>query len=66
MMARSQGAVGIGPIRENSKLEAALAEAVDGVRQGLVVVLDVRVEPGYDPNTTNAMMQQATSVKDRG
>ena len=66
MMARSQGAVGIGPIHENSKLGAALAEAVAAVRQGQVAVVDVRVEPGYDPNTTSAMMQHATPTRDRG
>jgi thiamine pyrophosphate-dependent acetolactate synthase large subunit-like protein len=66
MMARSQGALGIGPVRENSKLGAALAEAVEAVRQGHVVVVDVRVEPGYDPNTTSTMLQPATSVRDRG
>jgi thiamine pyrophosphate-dependent acetolactate synthase large subunit-like protein len=66
MMARSQGAIGIGPVRENSKLAAVLLEAVDHVRQGQVTVVDVRVEPGYDPSTTKAMLQQAAPVKDRG
>lgn len=66
MMARSQGAVGIGPVRENSKLKAALTEAVASVKQGHVVVVDVRVEPGYDPTTTKAMMANAAPVSDRG
>jgi thiamine pyrophosphate-dependent acetolactate synthase large subunit-like protein len=66
MMARSQGAVGIGPVHENSKLKAALAEAVASVKQGNVVVVDVRVEPGYDPTTTKAMMANAAPVSDRG
>jgi len=66
MMARSQGAVGIGPVHQNSKLKAALAEAVASVKQGQVVVVDVRVEPGYDPTTTKAMMQHAVPVSDRG
>ena len=59
MMARSQGALGIGPVRDRSKLDHALAEAVDGVRQGHVVVVDVRVEPGYDASTTSAMVPRS-------
>ncbi len=65
MMARSQGAVGIGPVRENSKLRAALAEAVASVRQGHVAVVDVVVEPGYDPNTTRTMLGQQSMIADR-
>lgn len=48
MMARSQGAIGIGPIRELSQLKPALHEAIEKVKSGAVCVVDVRVLPGYD------------------
>ncbi len=62
MMARAQGAVGIGPVREHSKLQGALVEAVESVRKGQLAVVEVIVEPGYDPHTTRTMMGQSTGV----
>jgi thiamine pyrophosphate-dependent acetolactate synthase large subunit-like protein len=50
MMARAQGAVGIGPVRELSQLRSAVEEGIDQVRNGAVCVIDVRVLPGYDAN----------------
>ena len=50
MMARAQGALGIGPVRHVADLKAALEEAVKAVRGGAVCVVDVRVVPGYDSN----------------
>jgi thiamine pyrophosphate-dependent acetolactate synthase large subunit-like protein len=47
-MARAQGAVGIGPLKEISKLKPALDEAIKHVKGGAVCVVDVRVAPGYD------------------
>jgi hypothetical protein len=35
------------------------------VRAGHVVVVDVVVEPGYDPNTTRAMLGQSSMIADR-
>jgi thiamine pyrophosphate-dependent acetolactate synthase large subunit-like protein len=52
MLARAQGAVGIGPVTSGDELRAALDEAVAAYNDGRVVVVDVRVQPGYDPNTT--------------
>lgn len=46
-MARAQGAVGLGPVRELAKLRPVLEDAVQQVRAGAVCVVDVRVEPGY-------------------
>lgn len=43
MMARSQGLMGIGPIRESRALAEALAHAVSAVREGAAVVVDVHV-----------------------
>src|SRR6185295_11069368 len=50
MMARAQGAVGIGPVRDLSKLKESVAEAIKAVQNGAVCVVDVRVVPGYDSN----------------
>jgi thiamine pyrophosphate-dependent acetolactate synthase large subunit-like protein len=57
MLARSQGAVGLGPISQPDALGAALAEAVAAARRGNVVVVDVHVRPGYDPATTRNMLR---------
>jgi thiamine pyrophosphate-dependent acetolactate synthase large subunit-like protein len=57
MLARSQGAVGIGPISQPNTLAAALADAVAAARAGSVVVVDVHVRPGYDPATTRNMLR---------
>ena len=50
MMARAQGAVGIGPVRELSQLGPAIEEGINQVKNGAVCVVDVRVLPGYDAN----------------
>jgi thiamine pyrophosphate-dependent acetolactate synthase large subunit-like protein len=47
-MARAQGAVGIGPVKEISKLKSSLEEGIGHVKNGSVCVVDVRVLPGYD------------------
>ena len=46
-LARGQGAVGLGPVRDLAELPAAMAEAFAELRAGRVVVVDVRVLPGY-------------------
>ena len=53
-MARAQGAVGIGPVKQLDELRAALGEAINHVRNGQVCVVDVRVVPGYDTNMSGA------------
>jgi len=57
-MARAQGALGIGPVAEPSRLVAALSEAVVAVRSGKVCVVDVQVAAGYDPAAANALLQR--------
>jgi thiamine pyrophosphate-dependent acetolactate synthase large subunit-like protein len=54
MMARSQGAIGIGPVKSLDDLRSALKQAIDHVRGGAVCVVDVRVVPGYDSNMSGA------------
>ena len=48
MMARAQGAEGIGPVRHISELLPAIQKAIQSVKGGSVSVVDVRVLPGYD------------------
>jgi thiamine pyrophosphate-dependent acetolactate synthase large subunit-like protein len=47
-MARSMGAVGIGPVTKPEEIGAALKLGVETVEKGGVCVIDARVEPGYD------------------
>ncbi len=47
-LARNQGAVGIGPVTDPSKLQAAIEEGLAAVRGGRPCVVDARVLPGYD------------------
>jgi len=54
-LARAQGALGFGPITEVGQLTTTFAEAIAAVEQGQVVVVDVRVEPGYTPAMTAAV-----------
>jgi thiamine pyrophosphate-dependent acetolactate synthase large subunit-like protein len=49
MIARAQGLHGIGPVTDAAGLPQALQEAVDAVAQGRAVVVDVHVQPGYNP-----------------
>lgn len=46
-IASGQGATGIGPVRTIGDLEAALPKAIAAVEAGGVVLIDVRVVPGY-------------------
>lgn len=49
MMARAQGMTGFGPIEGAGELDQVLAEAIQAVRAGAAVVVDVVVKPGYSP-----------------
>jgi acetolactate synthase-1/2/3 large subunit len=46
-IARGQGAVGLGPVKDATELKAVFAEALRELEAGKVVVVDVRVLPGY-------------------
>jgi thiamine pyrophosphate-dependent acetolactate synthase large subunit-like protein len=54
-LARAQGAMGFGPIKDVSKLGGTFAKAIAAVEQGQVAVVDVRVAPGYTPAMTAAV-----------
>jgi len=54
MMARSQGAAGIGPVTRIEDLKSSIEKAISHVKSGQVCVVDVRVVPGYDSNMSGA------------
>jgi thiamine pyrophosphate-dependent acetolactate synthase large subunit-like protein len=54
MMARAQGAEGIGPVTKTSELKAAIENGLAAAREGAVCVVDVRVIPGYDSNMSGS------------
>ena len=47
-MARSQGALGIGPIEKPEDMLPAIQQGIAAVREGRACVIDMRVLPGYD------------------
>jgi Thiamine pyrophosphate enzyme, C-terminal TPP binding domain len=57
MLARGQGAVGIGPIRDQTALDAAIAEGVRQTRAGKVCVIDVHVAPEYSRAVSNSLLR---------
>ena len=60
-LARAQGATGLGPVRDMAELPGVFAEAIAAVEAGGVVVVDVRVEPGYTPAMASALTQEGKS-----
>ena len=58
-LARAQGAIGFGPVNAIGDLDATFKEAIAATEAGNVVVVDVRVEPGYTAATTAAMTRKA-------
>jgi thiamine pyrophosphate-dependent acetolactate synthase large subunit-like protein len=57
-IARAQGAIGFGPVTKISELDEVFAKAIAATEAGNVVVVDVRVEPGYTAATTAAMTRK--------
>jgi thiamine pyrophosphate-dependent acetolactate synthase large subunit-like protein len=58
-MARAQGAQGFGPVTAISELKSTFEKAVAAVDAGAVVVVDVRVEPGYSAAMTAVMTRKS-------
>jgi thiamine pyrophosphate-dependent acetolactate synthase large subunit-like protein len=54
MMARAQGAEGLGPITRGTDIGPAIAKGLALVREGAVCVIDARVLPGYDTDAPPA------------
>jgi thiamine pyrophosphate-dependent acetolactate synthase large subunit-like protein len=57
-VARGQGAVGFGPVTKTADLASTFEEAIAAVDNGHIVVVDVRVEPGYTAGMTSMMMRK--------
>jgi len=58
MMARAQGAEGIGPVTQVAELASAIEKGLRLARMGAVCVVDVRVAPGYDTNVSGSGASQ--------
>ncbi|MGI8526252.1 MAG: thiamine pyrophosphate-binding protein [Pseudolabrys sp.] len=58
-MGRAQGAKAFGPVEEIKELPAVFEQAIKAVEVGEVVVVDVRVEPGYTAATTAVMTRKS-------
>ncbi|MGQ0676801.1 MAG: thiamine pyrophosphate-binding protein [Rhodospirillales bacterium] len=63
MLARGQGAVGIGPVATAAELKSALKHGIDEVRRGRLCVIDVRVAPEYARATSSALTRQAPAYR---
>ncbi len=57
MMARSQGATGIGPVFDVTELHEIIPIAIEAYHRGETVIIDVRVEPGYDSGMSSALVK---------
>lgn len=58
-IARAQGAVAFGPVKSTEDLASTFADAIKAVEAGSVVVVDVRVQPGYTPAMTAALTRSS-------
>ncbi len=54
MLARGQGAIGIGRVERGEDLAAAIAAGIEHVEAGHVCVIDVYVSPDKDEKTAAA------------
>lgn len=54
-IARGQGLVGFGPVRDPDELDKLMPEAVAAALGGASVVIDVHVTPGYTPSMSSGM-----------
>jgi thiamine pyrophosphate-dependent acetolactate synthase large subunit-like protein len=57
MLARAQGATGFGPVRDIADLNEVISLAIEAYERGETVIVDVRVEPGYDSGMSNALVK---------
>jgi thiamine pyrophosphate-dependent acetolactate synthase large subunit-like protein len=64
-LARGQGAIGYGPIRDTTALEAALDSAIRDVQAGGTCVVDVRVAPEYARTVSSTLLQHIPNDKDK-
>jgi hypothetical protein len=62
-LARGQGAIGFGPIRNEAELASTLKEAIENVRQGALCLIDVLVAPEYARATSSALLRNIPSYR---
>lgn len=62
-MARAQGAKAFGPITDLQSLDDCVNDGLRLAREGNVVVLDVRVVPGYDTNLSGQVDRTSAQVQ---
>lgn len=62
LMARGQGAIGIGPISSAVDLRHAIAKGVAEVKRGHVCVVDIRVAPEYSRGLSSTLLRQLPSA----
>ena len=55
-LAGAQGAVGFGPVEKGEELLPVLQQAIAALREGHVVVVDVRIAAGYTPAMNAALV----------
>jgi thiamine pyrophosphate-dependent acetolactate synthase large subunit-like protein len=58
-LARAQGAQAFGPVHDAAELEGIFTTAIAAVEAGAVVVVDVRVQPGYTPAMATALTRSS-------
>jgi thiamine pyrophosphate-dependent acetolactate synthase large subunit-like protein len=63
MLARGQGAVGIGPVATVADLANALDDAVAEVKSGALCVIDARVAPEYARAVSSALLRHVPTAK---
>ncbi len=56
-IARAQGALGLGPIKNARELQAVLPDAIARVKAGATCVVDVRVRPEYDETVAQGLVE---------
>jgi thiamine pyrophosphate-dependent acetolactate synthase large subunit-like protein len=61
-LARGQGAIGLGPVRNPEELRAALVEGVAHTRAGKVCVIDALVAPEYSRAVSSTLLRQVSKV----
>jgi thiamine pyrophosphate-dependent acetolactate synthase large subunit-like protein len=59
-LAEAQGAVGIGPVREQKDVQAAIERGVSVLKSGGVCVVDLHIAPGEERQAGAALGQRAT------
>jgi len=57
-LARGQGAIAYGPVRNGKMLEEALASAICDVQGGATCVIDVRIAPEYARAVSSALLRK--------